>query len=104
MRLYMEGRTVNMGKNAKYPMRANVFRFALQLGHCPMQSALRICANRVVVHFRKAATPMFQRRMVRRLKREVHYEPTKYFQAVCNRGVGGCLTSEQCARRSAIRY
>jgi hypothetical protein len=27
------------------------------------------------------------------LKREVHYEPTKYFQAVCNRGVGGYSTS-----------
>ena len=31
----------------------NVFRFALELGHCPMPSALRICAN-------KRHGPMFE--------------------------------------------
>ena len=28
-----------LGQNAKYSLRANVFRFALKLGHCPMRSA-----------------------------------------------------------------
>lgn len=34
-----------MGQNAKYSVRADVFRFASELGHCSMRSALRICAN-----------------------------------------------------------
>jgi hypothetical protein len=32
-------------QNAKYSLRANVFRFALELEHCPVKSALRICAT-----------------------------------------------------------
>jgi hypothetical protein len=33
------------GQTEKNSIRAYVFRFALELGHCLMQSALRICAN-----------------------------------------------------------
>jgi hypothetical protein len=33
-----------LGQTEKNLVRANVFRFALELGHCPMKSALRICA------------------------------------------------------------
>jgi hypothetical protein len=33
------------GQKLKSSRRANVFRFAPELGHCPMQSALRICAT-----------------------------------------------------------
>jgi hypothetical protein len=31
-----------LGQNAKYPVRADLFRFALELGHCAKQRALRI--------------------------------------------------------------
>src|ERR1700719_61365 len=34
-----------MGQTEKNSLRAYVFRFATELGHWPMQSALRICAN-----------------------------------------------------------
>ena len=34
-----------VGQTEKNLVRANVFRFALELGHCPMKSALRICAE-----------------------------------------------------------
>jgi hypothetical protein len=34
-----------MGQNAKYSVRADVFRFASKLRHCSMQSALRICVK-----------------------------------------------------------
>src|SRR5262249_24064251 len=34
-----------LGQNAKYSVRADVFRFASKLGHCSMRSALRICAR-----------------------------------------------------------
>src|SRR6266480_8080017 len=33
------------GQNAKYSSQADVFRFALNLGHCSPQPALRICAT-----------------------------------------------------------
>src|ERR1700689_1517474 len=33
------------GQNAKYSPRVNVFRFASELRHCSMRSALRICAK-----------------------------------------------------------
>src|SRR6266700_4835957 len=33
------------GQIEKNSVRAHVFRFALELGHCSTQSALRICAN-----------------------------------------------------------
>ena len=36
-----------MGQNAKYPARADVFRFALELGHCAKQRALRIWVDSV---------------------------------------------------------
>jgi hypothetical protein len=35
----------SIGQTQKNSVRANVFRFALKLGHCPMKSALRICAD-----------------------------------------------------------
>jgi hypothetical protein len=35
-----------LGQTAKNSLRAYVFRFAPELGHCSTQSALRICANR----------------------------------------------------------
>src|SRR5215471_15350553 len=35
----------HVGQNAKYPVRADVFRFALELGHCAKQRALRIWAT-----------------------------------------------------------
>jgi hypothetical protein len=34
-----------LGQNAKYSPRVNVVRFASELGHCAMRSALRIRAN-----------------------------------------------------------
>jgi hypothetical protein len=34
-----------MGQTEKSSVRAYDFRFVLELGHCSMQSALRICAN-----------------------------------------------------------
>jgi hypothetical protein len=34
-----------MGQNAKYSMRADVFRFASKLRHSSMRLALRICAT-----------------------------------------------------------
>jgi hypothetical protein len=36
---------VRFGLTEKNSVRAYVFRFALELGHCSMQSALRICAR-----------------------------------------------------------
>src|SRR6266481_9134280 len=33
------------GQNAKYSVRADVFRFASKLRHCSMRSAPRICAK-----------------------------------------------------------
>ena len=33
------------GQNAKYSVRADIFRFALELGHCAKQRALPIWAN-----------------------------------------------------------
>jgi hypothetical protein len=38
------GSTSVPGQTEKNSVRANVFRYALELGHCPMKSALRICA------------------------------------------------------------
>ena len=37
-----------LGQNAKYSARVNVVRFASELGHCAMRSALRIRANREI--------------------------------------------------------
>jgi len=37
----------SIGQTEKNSVRAHVFRFALELGHCSMQSALRICADSV---------------------------------------------------------
>ena len=34
-----------MGQTEKNSVRAYVFRFALELGHCSIQAALRICAR-----------------------------------------------------------
>jgi hypothetical protein len=42
------------GQTEKNSLRAHVFRFATELGHCPMQSALRICANLVVLTARRS--------------------------------------------------
>jgi len=39
------GETAGVGQNAKYSVRADVFRFVSELRHCSMRSALRICAN-----------------------------------------------------------
>ena len=39
-----------MGQTGKNSVRAYVFRFALELGHRVMMSALRICANRRLMH------------------------------------------------------
>jgi hypothetical protein len=34
-----------MGHNAKYSSRVDIFRFASELGHCFRRSALRVCAS-----------------------------------------------------------
>src|SRR5260370_42612909 len=39
-----------LGQTEKNSVRANVFRVAPDSGHCSMQSALRICANRRLIH------------------------------------------------------
>src|SRR3954454_14062675 len=44
------GRWSQMGQTEKNSARANVFRVTLELGHCPMKSALRICANNGLMH------------------------------------------------------
>jgi hypothetical protein len=36
---------VRLGQNAKYSLRADVFRFASKFRHCSMRSALRIKAR-----------------------------------------------------------
>jgi hypothetical protein len=38
------------GQTEKNSVRAYVFRFALELGHCSMQSPLRICAISSLMH------------------------------------------------------
>src|ERR1700674_3562614 len=43
--LLPEQSTSVLGQTEKNSVRAYVFRFALELGHCSMPSALRICAN-----------------------------------------------------------
>ena len=52
------------GQTEKNSLRAHVFRFATELGHCPMQSALRICANLVVLTARRSL-PVFPCRLNR---------------------------------------
>src|ERR1700682_4789816 len=42
------------GQTEKNSVRANVFRFALELGHCSMQSALRICAISRLSRYKKS--------------------------------------------------
>ena len=45
-RSYGDGDKMSLlGQKAKYSLGADVFRFALDNGHCVMQSALRICAR-----------------------------------------------------------
>ena len=44
--VYLSGSAMSeLGQNAKYSERADVFRFAPDTRHCVMQSALRICAK-----------------------------------------------------------
>src|SRR5258708_36304264 len=48
--LATRGRTIHLGQTEKNSVRANVFRVAPDSGHCSMQSALRICGNRSLIH------------------------------------------------------
>jgi hypothetical protein len=43
----VEGAMSALGQNAKYSVRADIFRFALELGHCAKQRALPIWADSV---------------------------------------------------------
>jgi hypothetical protein len=43
--LATHGRTIHLGQSEKSSVRVYVFRFALELGHCSTQPALRVCAD-----------------------------------------------------------
>jgi hypothetical protein len=45
--------TSAQGQSEKNSVRVYVFRFALKLGHCSTQPALRICANKRLMHCSK---------------------------------------------------